>query len=676
MSQVCGRQVPRGGGCYRRRVRLLLIEDDDEIAKLLERFLVMQKFEVVHVRDGTAGINAFADGLAHHKPYNVVLTDGLLPKKNGFEVASAIRATPGGEKVGIVLMSAAFRGASARIAGNQAGIDATFAKPFVLAELRDKLVELAERHLGKVALPRTQTSSSMAAPKPSSSPPKPSTPPRPASSPSFSSPPKSSPPTPVLAPHELRSAEQPAAALLLASRTRLDGVVTLTSGESVLRVAFLRGVVVGADDNLPEHALGTWLRKQGRLTDEQARALDERMTETGERVAEALIALGVVDGMQAIDLVNDQVRARLRRALLWRGQLDVATDVDAASALACDAIDLIETILRFGLEGTHAAEAAAFVSMHQHESLLRTADFDAGLVAFARLRPQSRLPQVLMAPTPTVAAAAAAGEAGELWALRLAGLVRLHRDAPSDTRAVPRALRGAQGAPGLVDTAAVGRVCAVLLRARGTSIYRMLDLPKEAPSETVRKRLQAVMQEVGQAALADKKLGPAHAAARELWALLEEWNFVFSDEALRVRYDESLAQPPPPAAARTSSSSPSQLLAAKELIVLGSFAEAIAVVDACLAERPDDLEALAMRAYVGALSGDREASLPKLVDVARRHPQSARPLYYLGLLALAERDFGRARHFLAESQRRAPDDVDVAQALRLVPAPTTPPQPA
>jgi CheY-like chemotaxis protein len=660
-------------------MRLLLIEDDDEIAKLLERFLIMQKFDVVHVRDGAAGISAFVDGLVQHKPYNVVLTDGLLPKKNGFEVASAIRATPGGEKVGIVLMSAAFRGASARIAGNQAGIDATFAKPFVLAELRDKLIELAERHLGIVSLPRTSTSSSIAAPKPSSSPPKP------ASSTSFASPPKTSPPStspstppaPALTPHELKSAEAPAAALLLASRTRLDGIVTLTSGESVLRVAFLRGVVVGADDNLPEHALGTWLRKQGRLTDEQARALDERMTETGERVAEALIALGVVDGMQAIDLVNDQVRARLRRALLWRGQLDVVKDADAASALACDAIDLIETILRFGLEDTHNAEAAAFVSMHQHESLLRTADFDAGLVAFARLRPQSRLPQVLMAPTPTVAAATAASDAVELWALRLAGLVRLHRDAVSDPRAVPRALRGAQGAAGLVDTVAVARVCAVLLRARGTSVYRLLDLPAEAPSATVRQRLQAVVAEVGPAALADKKLGPAHAAARELWALLEEWNFVFSDEALRARYDETL-QPSPlaPAAARTSSSSPSQLLAAKELIVLGSFAEAIAVVDACLAERPDDLEALAMRAYVGALSGDREASLPKLVDVARRHPQSARPLYYLGLLALAERDFGRARHFLAESQRRAPDDVDVAQALRLVPAPTTPPQPA
>src|SRR3954470_6223951 len=126
--------------CEASMPNLLLVEDDLEIRGLLERFLQKCGFVVSCTGDGESAIKMFTDGA-----YDAVLTDGLLPRKSGYDVAVAIRKQTKGKNVGIVMMTAAFKGARARQEALNNGVDAFFNKPFILTDLRDKLLELVDK---------------------------------------------------------------------------------------------------------------------------------------------------------------------------------------------------------------------------------------------------------------------------------------------------------------------------------------------------------------------------------------------------------------------------------------------------------------------------------------------------------------------------------------------------
>jgi DNA-binding response OmpR family regulator len=497
-------------------MNLLLVEDDAEISQLLQRYLARQGFEVTHVIDGAVAIQAFATAATTKNPFDVVLTDGLLPGKTGYQVAQAIRATPAGRRVGIAMMSAAFRGNRAKTDALNSGMDAFFAKPFVLAELRDTLVSLARRHREAIGAPL----------------------------PPLATAPLTTPARPVAGVGSPNGVEVDgpiavARLLLATSRRRFDGLVCFTDGTRELKLAFLNGVVVGASENVPEHALGQWLVNQGRLTKEQLLVLEQRLRERKERVIEALLALGYVGGAEALQLVEAQARSRVRRALHVTGRVTLVDGVDAASALAVGIVDLVEVVLTVGLESQQQPLAATFVARFGREALLRTADFDSGLVAFARVRPSSVLPQKLLEQQHLTVEAAAAVDKGEVFAMWLAGLLQVPSDAAIGSKALPRAVKSSV-VGGAVDENTVHRVVALLMRARGASIYRMLEMPTSSSSFDVLQRLRALNEEIGRDALATARLGPATSAARELWTIIEEGVFVFADERRRKSYDEDM----------------------------------------------------------------------------------------------------------------------------------------
>jgi DNA-binding response OmpR family regulator len=82
--------------------RVLLVEDDDSVQRLLQTIL----------RTHCTAIDVAADGeraleLINGNAYDVVVLDIMLPKKNGFEVAEAINAMP--TPPGLVVLSAIAR---------------------------------------------------------------------------------------------------------------------------------------------------------------------------------------------------------------------------------------------------------------------------------------------------------------------------------------------------------------------------------------------------------------------------------------------------------------------------------------------------------------------------------------------------------------------------------------
>jgi two-component system response regulator QseB len=119
--------------------RLLLVEDDTELADVLAGALGDEGYHVDVARDGHAGLH-----LGLTRPYDVVVIDRMLPALDGLDLlvrlrAKAVRAP--------ALVLTALGTVSDRIDGLDAGADDYLAKPFDLDELSARLRALCRRSL-------------------------------------------------------------------------------------------------------------------------------------------------------------------------------------------------------------------------------------------------------------------------------------------------------------------------------------------------------------------------------------------------------------------------------------------------------------------------------------------------------------------------------------------------
>ncbi|MDP2598335.1 MAG: response regulator [Candidatus Liptonbacteria bacterium] len=71
------------------KVKILLVEDDEVLAKVIYEELTEAGFEVFQAFDGETGL-----ALAHEKKPDLMLLDILLPKINGFDVLEILKKSP------------------------------------------------------------------------------------------------------------------------------------------------------------------------------------------------------------------------------------------------------------------------------------------------------------------------------------------------------------------------------------------------------------------------------------------------------------------------------------------------------------------------------------------------------------------------------------------------------
>ena len=118
------------------RARLLLVDDDRSLARMLREFLELQGFDVDLVHSGEAALARIAEAAPE-----LVVLDVTLPGLSGFEVLSRLR---GESQLPVVMLTA--RGEeSDRIAGLMGGADDYLAKPFDLEELMARVKALLRR---------------------------------------------------------------------------------------------------------------------------------------------------------------------------------------------------------------------------------------------------------------------------------------------------------------------------------------------------------------------------------------------------------------------------------------------------------------------------------------------------------------------------------------------------
>ena len=107
---------------------IVVVEDDDHIAELLELYLTQASFRVFRAATGEDGL-----GLVAARSPDLVVLDIGLPGLSGYDVCRAIRANPQSGILPVVMVTAL--DASERIAGLEAGADDFLTKPINQPEL-------------------------------------------------------------------------------------------------------------------------------------------------------------------------------------------------------------------------------------------------------------------------------------------------------------------------------------------------------------------------------------------------------------------------------------------------------------------------------------------------------------------------------------------------------------
>ncbi|MEZ5963140.1 MAG: response regulator transcription factor [Planctomycetota bacterium] len=128
-------------------MRVLVIEDDQSLAKVVRRGLVEAGLSVDAAGDGESGLH-----LASSEAYDAIVLDLMLPRLPGLEVLTRLRAR---RQATPVLVLTARDGVEDRVDGLDRGADDYLTKPFALAELVARLRALIRRD-HRVAHPEVQ----------------------------------------------------------------------------------------------------------------------------------------------------------------------------------------------------------------------------------------------------------------------------------------------------------------------------------------------------------------------------------------------------------------------------------------------------------------------------------------------------------------------------------------
>lgn len=118
-------------------IKILLVEDEDNIRKLVASYLVKEGFKVIEAADGEEAVKKFDN----EYDLSLIILDVMMPKMDGYQVASYIRK----ESDVPILMLTARDAEIDEITGFNSGADEYIAKPFSPKILVTRVKNLLKR---------------------------------------------------------------------------------------------------------------------------------------------------------------------------------------------------------------------------------------------------------------------------------------------------------------------------------------------------------------------------------------------------------------------------------------------------------------------------------------------------------------------------------------------------
>ena len=119
------------------KIKVLVIDDDQELCSIIERYLKNAEYEAQFAHTGAGGLNMALTG-----EYHLIVLDIMLPQIDGLSILTEIRK----QSVVPVLMLTAKNEEADKIRGLQLGADDYLTKPFSMAELMARIDSLVRRY--------------------------------------------------------------------------------------------------------------------------------------------------------------------------------------------------------------------------------------------------------------------------------------------------------------------------------------------------------------------------------------------------------------------------------------------------------------------------------------------------------------------------------------------------
>ena len=117
--------------------KILVVEDDPSLGKVLSEFLTAKNFNVELAQDGDSGLDKFING-----SYNILVLDIMMPKKDGFSLAQDIRKID--KSIPIIFLTAKSEKENV-IKAFKLGADDYLTKPFSIDELLLRINAILKR---------------------------------------------------------------------------------------------------------------------------------------------------------------------------------------------------------------------------------------------------------------------------------------------------------------------------------------------------------------------------------------------------------------------------------------------------------------------------------------------------------------------------------------------------
>jgi pilus assembly protein CpaE len=127
--------------------KILVVDDDPNVQRLLQYTLKQEGYEVITASDGAEGFRLWGA----ENP-SLILLDVMLPKLDGYQVAAKIRQEEGNTGHVPIIMLTAEREVEQKVRGLRAGADDYLIKPFHPAELLARIKSLLARFAPREAL--------------------------------------------------------------------------------------------------------------------------------------------------------------------------------------------------------------------------------------------------------------------------------------------------------------------------------------------------------------------------------------------------------------------------------------------------------------------------------------------------------------------------------------------
>lgn len=111
--------------------KILLIEDDEVMPKIIERILHKEAYQLDHVVNGKEAIKKLEET---NYGYDLIITDIMMPYANGFEILSRVKGRKEGKPIAVIIVSNAGN-EDMILEGFKLGADDFLKKPVIPGEL-------------------------------------------------------------------------------------------------------------------------------------------------------------------------------------------------------------------------------------------------------------------------------------------------------------------------------------------------------------------------------------------------------------------------------------------------------------------------------------------------------------------------------------------------------------